>query len=147
MLGFGEKAVDYLKMINPIEHSKTKMLADKYKVEPYVIAADIYSNFNHPGRGGWTWYTGSAAWFYRLGIIEILGFNKKGNKIYITPHVPKKWNKFEIEYKYLDTTYKIKINMNNSKECITLDGEVLDKDFFVVKNDKRVHAVVIYRKR
>ena len=145
--GLTDRAFNYFQMINPINRSIEKQYEDIYKVEPYVIAADIYSNNNHPGRGGWTWYTGSAAWFYRLGISEILGFNKRGNKIYMNPHVPNKWNKFEIEYKYLDTTYKIKINMNNSKECITLDGEVLDKDYFVIKNDKRVHAVVIYRKR
>ena len=68
MLKFGNKAVNFYNMINPIEHSKTKEAANKYKVEPYVIAADVYGASNLAGRGGWTWYTGSSSWFYKAGI-------------------------------------------------------------------------------
>ena len=80
MLGFGDKATEYFRMINPIEHSRTKETAKKYKVEPYVIAADIYGAGNLAGRGGWTWYTGSSSWMYKAGIEYILGMKIKGNK-------------------------------------------------------------------
>ena len=73
MLGEGDKATELFKMINPIEHSKTKLQVDKYKVEPYVISADIYGSGNLAGRGGWTWYTGSASWYYTAGIEYLLG--------------------------------------------------------------------------
>ena len=79
MLGFGDKATEYFRMINPIEHSRTKETAKKYKVEPYVIAADIYGAGNLAGRGGWTWYTGSSSWMYKAGIEYILGMKIKGN--------------------------------------------------------------------
>jgi len=95
-------------LINPIH--RTQSLADvlKYKVEPYCIAADIYSNPQHPGRGGWTWYTGSASWAYKTGIENILGFHKEGNTLTLTPHVPTEWNEFTIRYRYGHSTYVLK---------------------------------------
>ena len=145
-LGLYDRAFDYYQMINPINRTIAKEYVDTYKIEPYVIAGDIYSNYNHPGRGGWSWYSGSSGWFYNIGLTKILGFTKRGNKISFNPQAPKKWKKFELEYHYQDTTYKIKINLNTSKEDITLDGELLDKNFFTIKNDKRVHAVIINKK-
>ena len=142
-----DRAFNYYQMINPINRGITKEYEDVYKVEPYVIAADIYSNKNNQGRGGWTWYTGSSAWFYKVGTTGILGFNKMGNKIYIEPHVPKKWKKYELEYHYLDTTYKIKVNLNTQDNSITMDGEKIDKKYFTIKNDKRLHAVIVNIKR
>ena len=97
-------------MINPINHSLSKTNVETYQVEPYVVAADIYSNNNLAGRGGWTWYTGSAAWLYRVGIIDIIGFNKIGNEIHLEPHIPSEWKEFDIEYQYNDTKYFIHIN-------------------------------------
>ena len=95
-------------LINPIH--RTQSLADvlKYKVEPYCIAADIYSNPQHPGRGGWTWYTGSASWAYKTGIENILGLKKEGNHITFTPRVPSEWTNFTIRYRYASTTYIFK---------------------------------------
>ena len=95
-------------LINPIH--RTQSLADvlKYKVEPYCIAADIYSNAQHPGRGGWTWYTGSASWAYKTGIENILGFQKEGNRLTLTPHVPSEWNEFTIRYRFGNSTYVLK---------------------------------------
>ena len=108
MLGFGEKALDYYRMINPIEHSRTKETAKKYKVEPYVIAADIYGAQNLSGMGGWTWYTGSSSWFYKAGIEYILGFRIEDNKIKFKPCVPKSWREYNIRYKYDRSIYNIK---------------------------------------
>ena len=111
-----------------------------------VIAGDIYSNYNHPGRGVWSWYSGSSGWFYNVGLTKILGFTRRGNKISFNPITPTKWKKYELEYHYQDTTYKIKVNLCSGKEDITLDGELLDKNYFTIKNDKRVHAVIINKK-
>jgi cyclic beta-1,2-glucan synthetase len=88
-------------------------------VEPYCIAADIYSNRQHPGRGGWTWYTGSASWAYKTGIENILGFHKEGNKLTITPHVPTDWNEFSIRYRFGNSTYVIKCKAKGDKNPST----------------------------
>ena len=92
-------------IINPIH--RTNSLADvlKYKVEPYCMAADIYSNQQHPGRGGWTWYTGSASWAYKTGIEEILGLRKEGDTISFCPNIPSDWNGFTLRYRHGNTTY------------------------------------------
>ena len=92
-------------LINPIHRTQTLADVLKYKVEPYCIAADIYSNPQHPGRGGWTWYTGSASWAYKTGIENILGLCKNGDRISINPHIPSDWNHFTIRYRYGNSTY------------------------------------------
>ena len=92
-------------LINPIHRTQTLADVLKYKVEPYCIAADIYSNPQHPGRGGWTWYTGSASWAYKTGIENILGFCKNGDQITINPQIPSDWNHFTIRYRYGSSTY------------------------------------------
>ena len=94
-------------LINPIHRTQTLADVLKYKVEPYCIAADIYSNPQHPGRGGWTWSTGSASWAYKTGIENILGFHKEGDKLTLTPHVPSEWDSFTIRYRYGSSTYVI----------------------------------------
>ena len=142
-VGEKQKAYDCFQMINPINRSLNRKDAQKYAVEPYVIAADIYSNPYYPARGGWTWYTGSAGWFYNIGLTEILGIKKEGNSLRIKPNVPDNWKSFEIEYKYIDTVYKIKVNLKGKKEGILVDGDVISKDYITLKNDKRLHAVVI----
>ena len=142
-VGEKQKAYDCFQMINPINRSLNRKDAQKYAVEPYVIAADIYSNPYYTARGGWTWYTGSAGWFYNIGLTEILGIKKEGNSLRIKPNVPDNWKSFEIEYKYIDTVYKIKVNLKGKKEGILVDGDVISKDYITLKNDKRLHAVVI----
>ena len=145
-LGENERAYNYYQMINPINRSLNKKAVKTYKVEPYVIAADIYSNHSNPARGGWTWYTGSSGWFYQVGIVEILGFKKEGNTLRIKPSVPNSWSSFEIEYRYMDTLYKIKVNFNDT-ENIVIDGDKSSKDFITLKNDKRLHAVIVNIRR
>ena len=95
-------------LINPIHRTQTLADVLKYKVEPYCIAADIYSNRQHPGCGGWTWYTGSASWAYKTGIENILGFHKEGDTLTIDPHVPSEWEGFTIRYRFGSSMYVIK---------------------------------------
>lgn len=94
-------------LINPIHRTTTLADVLKYKVEPYCIAADIYSNPQHPGRGGWTWYTGSASWAYKTGIENILGLHKEGNTLSISPNIPTEWNEFSIRYRFGKSMYQI----------------------------------------
>ncbi|MCR5187191.1 MAG: glycosyl transferase, partial [Clostridia bacterium] len=130
MLGFGDKGTELYRMINPIEHTRTKEAAKKYKVEPYVIPADVYGAGNLAGRGGWTWYTGSSSWFYVAGIQYILGFNIKENMLSFNPCIPKNWKEYSIRYKYENSIYNIKITNPNGKQTgvtkVFLDGKEID---------------------
>ena len=141
--GYIDRAYQYYQMVNPINRTKTKESADIYCIEPYVIAADIYSNSRYPARGGWSWYTGSAGWFYYVGLTQILGFIKENNYLRIEPNVPSEWTNFELEYRYMDTLYKIKVNVKEDKNSIMVDGEKLGSNSIKLKNDKRIHAVII----
>jgi len=130
MLGFGDKALEYFRMINPIEHSRTKEEATKYKVEPYVIAADIYGASNLAGRGGWTWYTGSSSWFYEAGIRYILGLKIEKGILMLEPCIPSDWREYSIQYKFGESIYHIKITNPNRKNVgisqLKLNGEVIE---------------------
>lgn len=114
------------RMINPIEHARTKETANKYKVEPYVIAADIYGQGNLIGRGGWTWYTGSSSWYYKAGVEYILGLKIENNVMKIQPCISKDWKEYSMQYKFGDSIYNIKIYNPNGKntgvEKIILNG-------------------------
>ena len=113
-------------LINPVH--RTQSLADvlKYKVEPYCIAADIYSNPQHAGRGGWTWYTGSASWAYKTGIESILGFHKEGDRLTVNPHIPSEWQGFSLRYRHGGSIYIIKVSGTGASASIDLvdDGQV-----------------------
>ena len=143
MLGFGEKAYEYYRMINPIEHAKTKDEAKRYKVEPYVISADIYGTANLSGRGGWTWYTGSASWYYNAGIENILGFKIEGNKIKINPCIPNDWKEYSISYKKENTLYNIKVKNINGKNTGVLKIFLDEKEVKEIEiiNDGKIHEV------
>ena len=109
-LGLGDKAAKYFNMINPINHTKTELECMTYKVEPYVMAADVYIKEPHAGRGGWSWYTGASGWMYRVGIENILGLRKVKDKGYtIEPCVPKDWKEFEIKITNEKEDYNIKV--------------------------------------
>lgn len=126
MLNKNDKAYEMYKYINPIEHAKTDEQIEKYKVEPYVVEADIYSEGNIAGRGGWTWYTGSSAWMYELQIKYILGINIEEGIMSFTPCIPKEWNEFSVDFKWKDALYKInykrmgknKIHINDNSQLI-----------------------------
>jgi len=106
-LGQGDKAHTLFALLNPISQASTRASVHRYKVEPYVVAADIYSEPPHIGRGGWTWYTGSAGWLYRAGIESILGFRRQGAFLVIDPCIPTNWPGFELTYRHGTTHYKI----------------------------------------
>lgn len=146
MLGFGDKATELYRMINPIEHSRTKESAKKYKVEPYVIPADIYGANNLAGRGGWTWYTGSASWYYKAGIEDILGIKINNGFMRIEPCVPKEWKEYNIKYKWKDSFYNIIIKNPNNKnygiESVCLNGVVVENNIRL-ENSGIFNVVVI----
>ena len=130
LLGFGDKATELYRMINPIEHSRTKNAANKYKVEPYVIPADIYGVGNLAGQGGWTWYTGSSSWYYKAGIEYILGLKIRNGVMNIEPCIPKDWKEYNIKYRWKNSFYNIVVKNPNGKnsgvEEILLNGEKVE---------------------
>jgi len=117
------------RMLNPINHADTPEKVTRYKVEPYVVAADIYSMPPHTGRGGWTWYTGSSGWMYRLGIEAILGITKAGNSLTINPCIPRDWPGFKVDYRFGTTLYKISVenphHINQGFRQVLLDENQL----------------------
>jgi cyclic beta-1,2-glucan synthetase len=108
-MGDGDRAHGLFGLLNPINHAKRPEEVDRYKVEPYVVAADVYSVLPHRGRGGWTWYTGSAAWMYRSGIASILGLNRAGDRLTLAPRIPTSWPGFEAVVHIGGAEYRIAI--------------------------------------
>ena len=146
-LGFGDKALELYKMINPIEHARTKEAATKYKVEPYVIPADIYGAENLIGRGGWTWYTGSSSWFLKVGIENILGLNIEGGVLKINPCIPKDWKEYIIRYRYKNSMYNITVKNPNEKNTgvtiFKLNGQEIKEKQINLKDDGKVNEIEI----
>ncbi len=134
-------------MINPIEHSRTKDAVNKYKVEPYVIAADIYGQGNLVGRGGWTWYTGSSSWYYKAGIEYILGLKIEDGYMTIDPCIPRDWKEYQIQYKWKDSIYHINVKNPNGKnrgvEKVILDGNEVENKIKLDGARKIYHIEVI----
>ena len=116
LLGMKDEAVRLTEMINPISHTESRQDVQKYKIEPYVIPGDIYSNKYMPGRGGWSWYTGSSSWYYKLILENILGLKKEGTKLFLPQTIPGNWDKFEIQYRYKSNLYNIKVEKRNKNE-------------------------------
>ena len=96
-------------MLNSVTHTGDRAGADRSPVEPYVVAADVYTAEGHLGRGGWTWYTGSAAWMYRVAVEAILGFDKQGETLAIDPCIPAAWDGYTMEYRYRSANYNIEV--------------------------------------
>ena len=148
MQGDGDKAHEIFKLINPINHAKTSDELNIYKTEPYALAGDVYSNPQHIGRGGWTWYTGAAGWLYRAALENILGFHKHGDTLLIEPCIPRDWQEFEITYRYKSATYHITVE-NPRKVCagssakIEVDGETLSSNLIELADDGQMHKVRI----
>jgi cyclic beta-1,2-glucan synthetase len=146
-LGQGERAVELFHLLNPINHADTPEKVERYKVEPYVIAADIYSVDPHIGRGGWTWYTGSSGWMYRLGIEAILGIRRVGNSLNISPCIPHNWPGFKVDYRFGKTHYKIGVenlkgnNRGASRGLVSLDGKFLPDNHIPLVDDGQTHEV------
>ncbi|MFL5479170.1 MAG: GH36-type glycosyl hydrolase domain-containing protein, partial [Gemmatimonadaceae bacterium] len=143
--GEGNRAFKLFQMLNPITHSDSAEAADIYKVEPYVVAADIYTAKGHVGRGGWTWYTGSASWMYRTGLEAILGFQLRGRRLFLKPCIPENWKEFTIEYRFGSSTYEILVEnpdgLQSGQVQLTVDGRADDEAIDLVDDGQR-HRVI-----
>ncbi len=142
-LGDTERTWELMQMINPINHAMSPEGVDIYKVEPYVMAADVYKVPAHLGRGGWTWYTGSAGWMYQAILQSLLGLSVENDKMYIKPCAPASWPSYSIRYKYKSTTYSIKVIFASSiqKPSIFIDGKGLVTEYISLTNDGSNHNV------
>ncbi len=141
-LNQGDRAVGLLQMMNPIEHSRDIAGVNKYRGEPYVVAADVFSAIGKVGRSGWTWYTGSAAWMYRIWIEEVLGFRLEGNSFHMKPNIPTDWPGFEMTYRHHRSQYQIVVKCAASGSAqVKLDGKVLTEKRVPLEDDGLVHRV------
>ncbi len=126
MLGDGDRAAELFSILNPIQHANSRAASHRYKVEPYVVSADIYSEPPHAGRGGWTWYTGSAGWMYRAGLESILGLHLRGARLVFDPCVPRAWRGFQIVFRYGSARYEIEVEnprgVSRGVTGVELDG-------------------------
>ena len=144
-LGDVDKTEELLRLINPIHHGTTAEEISTYKVEPYVMAADVYGVAPHIGRGGWTWYTGSAGWMYQLIVESFLGLKREGDTIKFEPCIPAAWKSFKVKYHFKETIYTIQINQVADQEQTEtiVDGVLQPDDSFLMMNDEQEHVVVI----
>ncbi|MEI7902095.1 MAG: glycosyl hydrolase family 65 protein, partial [bacterium] len=145
LMGESGRAWELFSMLNPICHGGTPQQIATYKVEPYVVAADVYAVAPHAGRGGWTWYTGSAGWMYRLLIETLLGVNLEGSQLRLTPRLPKAWATFKIHYRYRQTVYHITVTRlaadSDHTARLSLDGQELPSTTLPLTDDHLDHAV------
>jgi cyclic beta-1,2-glucan synthetase len=145
MLGHGAEAAKLFSFLNPINHTSSRADVQRYKVEPYVVAADIYSVAPHVGRGGWTWYTGSAGWMYRAGLEWILGFRVRAGKLLLTPSIPADWPSVEIFFRHASARYEILIEnphrVSRGVARVELDGVRLGENHIVLADDGRRHTI------
>jgi cyclic beta-1,2-glucan synthetase len=149
-LGEGERAWELLRMINPVSHARSAAAVASYKVEPYVVAADVYALSPHIGRGGWSWYTGSAGWMYRLIVESLLGLRREGEQMHLAPCLPRDWPGFSIRYRYRETTYHIAVTQTPADAAlksgvtgVTVDGVEHDDQAIALLDDRREHRVEI----
>jgi cyclic beta-1,2-glucan synthetase len=145
--GDGERAVRLLNILNPLEHSLDIQNAIRYEVEPYVVAADIYNLAGDVGRGGWTWYTGSAGWMYRVWLEGVLGFKLRGNKLTLDPAIPPNWENFQLTYRHGKSVYNIRVEnpdgTGSGVKWIELDGRRLEHAEIELEHSLIKHEVVV----
>ncbi|MES1166519.1 MAG: glycosyl hydrolase family 65 protein, partial [Pseudomonadota bacterium] len=145
LLGENERAWELFTLLNPVNHGATATQIATYKVEPYVVAADVYAVAPHVGRGGWTWYTGSAGWMYRLLVETLLGVNREGDRLRLAPRLPPGWANCKIHYRYRRTVYHIAITRLTASatggDQLFLDGRELPGTTLPLVDDQQEHAV------
>jgi cellobiose phosphorylase len=137
-------------MINPVNHANTPEKVAVYRVEPYVVAADVYAMPPHTGRGGWTWYTGSAGWMYRLIVESLLGIELAADKLRISPCLPAAWEGFVFRYRYGETTYNVSVTQADGAEgkpTVRVDGNLQADNTIPMSNDHVDHAVEVLVRR
>jgi cyclic beta-1,2-glucan synthetase len=146
-LGHGDQAAELFAMLNPINHASTPARVDRYKVEPYVMAADVYAEPSHLGRGGWTWYTGSAGWMYQAGVEAILGFRLRGSTLDIQPCIPRAWRRYRIDFRYRSARYRIAVEnpdgVSRGVVSVEFDGRTVSDRATAIPlvDDGATHAV------
>ena len=149
-LGDGARAWELFRLINPVNHSLSSEAIEVYKAEPYVLAGDVYASPAHLGRGGWSWYTGSAGWMYRLAIESLLGLDRQGERLNLKPCLPLQWPFFAVQYRYRETVYHITVRMGRAVgeggksaiEVMVDDVPRPDQSIALV-NDRREHRVEV----
>jgi cellobiose phosphorylase len=147
MLGDTERAWEFFAMLNPVHHGSTADAIERYKVEPYVMCADIYGVPPHTGRGGWTWYTGAAGWMYRLTVETLLGLQLEVDHLRIAPCIPAHWDSYKIHYRYRETVHHITVRRVGEKPeqvtRVTVDGVELADIRIPLTDDRREHFVEV----
>jgi cyclic beta-1,2-glucan synthetase len=145
LLREGNRAGALLELLNPVYHASTPEGVQRYRVEPYVVAADIYGGSEHPGRGGWTWYTGSAGWMYRIALERVLGLRRGGKTLSLQPCIPSHWSHFELEYRYLSSSYSIRVDNPERVSCgvvqLELDGKPVREGYVRLADDGKTHEL------
>ena len=146
-LGMGDEAMELFHLINPINHVRTPETAERYRTEPYAVAADVYAHPMHVGRGGWTWYTGSAGWMYQAAVQALLGLQRHGGTISLNPCIPTVWPEFSLEWTIDGTRYRFVVeNPEHRSRGISsaeLDGQPIDPDAIALVADGQEHTVRI----
>ncbi|OLC37742.1 MAG: hypothetical protein AUG08_03545 [Acidobacteria bacterium 13_1_20CM_2_55_15] len=145
-LGDAHRAWELLGMINPVNHGGSSKAIATYRVEPYVVAADVYALPPHTGRGGWTWYTGSAGWMYRLIMESLLGLRLEVDKLYFAPHFPSTWDSFVVHYRCRETVYHIMVRRarhGQTATSVTLDGVMQHGTFVPLVDDRAEHRAEV----
>jgi cyclic beta-1,2-glucan synthetase len=144
-LGEGDRAMELFRLLNPVRHSDTPEKVARYQVEPYVVAADVYSAEQHLGQGGWTWYTGSSGWMARLGLEAILGLKKVGDTLRIDPCIPQEWSEYEITYRYGESVYRIQVEnpeaVSRGVDRVIWDDEELSDERVPLTDEGGEHQV------
>ena len=147
-LGYGDEAVEVFHMINPINHTRDAVGVGRYAAEPYVLAGDVYAHPEHMGRGGWSWYTGSAGWLYRAGLESILGLTRQGQTFSLDPCVPAVWSDFRVDWRFGSSTYHIRVDTSGIRAggspVARLDGAVIDHTAIPLVDDGAVHEVTVH---
>ena len=145
-MGDAKRAWDLLNLINPVNHTKTSQGVSTYKVEPYVVAADVYGVEPHVGRGGWTWYTGSAGWMFRLLSESLLGLRLDVDKLHLEPKLPPEWDGFEFTYRHRDAHHHVKVRQNGpgrQVRKVVFDGAEIADKFIPLRDDGKPHEVAV----
>jgi cyclic beta-1,2-glucan synthetase len=147
MLGRGDKAHELFSMLNPVNHAATRSSMSRYRVEPYVAVADVYSEPPHIGRGGWSWYTGSSGWLYRAGLEHILGLTVRAETLHLDPCIPRTWEGFTASYRHGETIYEIQVENPDGCErgvaWVEMDGQRLPDGVIPLEQGVVKHQVVV----
>lgn len=143
--GEGDKAGAIMRLLNPVEHARNPAELERYRVEPYVISADVYALPGRVGQGGWSWYTGSSGWMYRVWLEEMLGFKREGDRLTIDPVIPSDWGEYTITYRHGDTVYEILVEnpdgVSHGVARIELDGETRPGPDVLLTDDGGRHQI------